>query len=482
MRLFWKLFITLGITMMVAMVAAVTMGWSVGQLAFEQYLDRSFENREAMINRAQQALNRAGREELNRDGREELTNWLRQNQSPLPGRRMLIVDRSGEELLGRELSREARFLLREGIARDLGRDDGDWDDNRRWVDYSAGRNRVPPQYSERLFAPDGTLYRAIFEPTEITVWNILTLPVTQVGVVTLAIMLAAATSLALAKSFSSPIVRLQRATRALAAGTLDARVGRPFNRRKDEIGTLARDFDAMAEQVQALITDKEVLLRDVSHELRSPLARIRVALALAERKTENAEAQEDLGRIDQETERLDQLVGQILTLARLRSSSLEQNGDVELNDLLKEVVADARFEQADARIAFDESAAPARVRGNAGELASAVENVLRNAVLHSGPQADVEVRLTRQAGEIVITVADRGPGVPEEDLKRLFEPFYRVDPSRDHKQTGYGLGLAIAARIIERHGGRVEARNRPGGGLAVNFRLPADHRGQPANG
>ena len=107
--------------------------------------------------------------------------------------------------------------------------------------------------------------------------------------------------------------------------------------------------------------------------------------------------------------------------------------------------------------------------GNVREL----QNVVRNAVLHSGPDSRVEVGIRTSPGEVVLTVADTGPGVPEEDLERLFEPFYRVDPSRDHKQSGYGLGLAIAARIVERHGGKVEARNRTGGGLAVSFRLPA---------
>jgi two-component system sensor histidine kinase CpxA len=274
----------------------------------------------------------------------------------------------------------------------------------------------------------------------------------------------------LAKSFSAPIVRLQRATRALAAGALDTRVGGPVNKRRDEVGTLARDFDAMAERIQASITDKELLLRDVSHELRSPLARIRVALALAERKADVA-AQQDLDRIDQETERLDRLVGQILTLARLRSSKLEDHVEVDLNELVSQVVEDAQFEHPNARIDLKAGTA-SKISGNAAELASAVENVVRNAVLHSGPDVEVGVELKSTPGEIAITVTDSGPGVPEDDLNRLFDPFYRVDPSRDHKQSGYGLGLAIASRIIERHGGTLNASNRTDGGLAVSFRLP----------
>jgi signal transduction histidine kinase len=284
--------------------------------------------------------------------------------------------------------------------------------------------------------------------------------------------MAALSALLLAKSLSSPIVRLQRATRGLAAGALDTRVGKPIVQRKDEVGTLARDFDAMADKIQALITDKETLLRDVSHELRSPLARIRIALALAERKAGVA-AQGDLGRIEQETEKLDQLVGQILALARLRTSPLEQFVDVDLAQLLTEVVENARFEHPDNSIAYETGVVPT-IQGNSAELASAVENVLRNALLHSGPRAAVAVELRQLGGEIKIIVSDNGPGVPEEQLERLFEPFYRVDPSRDHKTSGYGIGLAIASSVIKRHGGKIVARNRPEGGLAVTFTLPVE--------
>jgi signal transduction histidine kinase len=452
MNLFWKLFIVLGIAMTVALVAAVSMGWQIGQLAVAQYWD--VENREAVIDRAAR--------ELNRGGQDSLTNWLRENQSPVPGTMLLVIDERGNDLLGREIPNEWRRYLGYSTFRS------------RYGEFGADRNRWERRPTDDIVGPNGTVYRFLFVPTGVTLLNILALPTTQVAVVTLAVIMAAATSLLFAKYFSSPIVRLQRATRALAAGALDTRIGKPFDRRKDEVGTLARDFDAMAEQIQALITDKEVLIRDVSHELRSPLARIRVALALAQRKAETP-AQQDLERIEQETERLDQLVGQILALARLRSSPAERHEDIDLEDLLREVVEDARFEHANAKIAFEPKPVPS-VSGDAGELASAVENVLRNALLHSGTDSDVRVELDRAGNQVLITVADSGPGVPEAELKRLFEPFYRVDPSRDHQQSGYGLGLAIAARIVEKHGGTVEAKNRPGGGLAVSFRLPGGRR------
>lgn len=449
MKLFWKLFIALGVAMTVAMVAAVSMGWQIGLLTVAQYYD--IENREPIINSAAQALNRGGR-----DG---LTEWLKQNEQPVAGMTLFILDDGFNDLLGRELPEAWERLLRVRGFR-----------SPRYDVYGAARNRRDRQIFDDLTGPNGQTFHLLFIQTRITLLNYLALPATQVGVVTLAIIMAALTALALARSFSSPIVRLQRATRSLAAGALDTRIGKPFDQRKDEVGTLARDFDMMAERLQALITDKELLLRDVSHELRSPLARIRVALALAQRKAAEP-AQQDLERIEQETERLDQLVGQILTLTRLRSSALEHYVEVDLAALVSEVVADARFEHPDLSIRYEPKDLPT-VQGNSAELASAVENVLRNALLHSGDGAEVDVALEAIGREVLVTITDNGPGVPEKDIKRLFEPFYRVDPSRDHNKSGYGLGLAIAASIVERHGGTVEARNRSGGGLAVSFRLP----------
>jgi len=491
MRLFWKLFAVLGIAMTVAMVAAVSMGWHFGRLTVAQFLDFSIFNREVVVTQASVELNSNG------GGREALTTWLRSNATPVTGWTLYIVDDNDLDLLGRELPRDVQFLLNRrgffdddggngrdaGDDRDGGRRGNDRNGNRgggrfgdpRFADFSAPQNRVAPTFTDQLSGPNGEVFRPVFyRKPYITVLDIVNLPGTRLGVATLAVIIAAATALLLATSLSSPIVRLQRATRGLAAGRLDTRVGAPFNRRKDEVGTLARDFDTMAEQIQALITDKEVLLRDVSHELRSPLARIRVALALAQRKAD-ATAQQDLVRIEQETERLDQLVGQILTLSKLRSSSLEHHVDVDLSEIVTEVVADARFEHPAVRISCEPGAVPP-VQGHEAELASAIENVLRNALIHSGPDADVKVELAQSPTEVVVTIADNGPGVPEEDLKRLFEPFYRADPSRDHTKSGYGLGLAIASSIIERHGGTVEAANRPGGGLAVSFRLPAGRR------
>jgi two-component system sensor histidine kinase CpxA len=374
----------------------------------------------------------------------------------------MIIDDDGMELLQRELPSWFERILRSRSSR-----------------FTRSRpgpsNFRPPQVTANLVAPNGEEYRLLFVRTRITVLGILAWPATQVAVLTLAVLAAVATSLLLARYLSLPIVRLQRATRALSAGAFETRVGKPFDQRKDEVGTLARDFDTMAERIQALVTDKEVLMRDVSHELRSPLARIRVALALAQLKA-NESAQADLTRIEKETERLDSLVGQILSWARLRSPSSELHGDVDLSALLSEVIANAEFEYPNTKIVFAKPPAT-RVRGNADELSSAVENVLRNALIHSGPDNEVEVQLIPGREQVELRILDRGPGIAEDDLDRIFEPFYRVDESRDHQNSGYGLGLAITASIVTRHGGHISARNRSGGGLEIVLQLPARQNG-----
>jgi len=301
---------------------------------------------------------------------------------------------------------------------------------------------------------------------------VLTWPGTRIAVVTIAILVAAVPSLLLARYISLPLVRLQRASRSLAAGVLETRVGSPSNRRSDEVGILARDFDTMAERIQALITDKETLLRDLSHELRSPLARMRMALALAQRRASDAE-QPDLTRIEKEAEQLDELIGQIMTLARLRTQEEPTREPLLLEELITQVLDDARFERPDAQIE-SHGEGPARVLGDPRGLKSALENVVRNALTYAAADGPIEVHLERSGNDFEIRVCDSGPGVAEEDLTRIFEPLYRADASRDHKTSGQGIGLAITARVMELHGGVVSAANRAGGGLEITLRLPAD--------
>jgi two-component system sensor histidine kinase CpxA len=340
------------------------------------------------------------------------------------------------------------------------------------------RTDRPPNFRPRQLTPSlidprtNEEYGLSFVEPPDTIYGILMWPGTQVAVLTIAIAVAALTSLLLARYLSSPIVRLQKASRALAAGALETRVGKPVTRRGDEVGTLARDFDAMAERLQALVTAKETLLRDVSHELRSPLARIRMALALAERRA-GAESQPDLARIEREAERLDALVGQVMTLTRLRTTSEPRRDFVRLDTLIGGVVDDARFEYPDAQVDYQTSG-EVLLRGDADGLKSAVENVVRNAHIYGDRTKPIEVVLATHAGKATIRVLDRGPGVPEAELTRIFEPFYRTDKSRDHRVDGQGIGLAITARVTELHRGSVTAVNRAEGGLEIAIELPLD--------
>ncbi len=278
----------------------------------------------------------------------------------------------------------------------------------------------------------------------------------------------------LARTLTAPVTALRVAVGRLAAGDLSARAGPRLSRRRDEIGELARDFDAMAARVEALVGARERLVRDVSHELRSPLARLQVALELA-RGEEGAAARPHLDRIAIEATRLESLVEQLLTLSRLESG--EAKGPLELVDLVElveEVAADAAFEasQRNVAVAVAVGSRPLYVVGDPPALASAIENVLRNAVHFAPPNSAVEVAVARIGGQVEVAVRDRGPGVPDAFLERLFEPFFRVEEAREREHGGAGLGLAIAARTVAAHKGSIRAVNRQGGGLEVLLRLP----------
>lgn len=276
----------------------------------------------------------------------------------------------------------------------------------------------------------------------------------------------------LARYVSKPLERLQTSARSLAAGNLEARVGEEFSRRRDELGVLARDFDTMADHVRSLLASKEDLLRAMSHELRSPLARLRVASGLARRP--NSDIGKQLDRIELEAERLDTLIGQMLQLSQLRAAKPTLVRDpVELTSLLGEVVEDARLEASAAEKNVDWTAGESLwLEGDHALLRSAIENVLRNAVRFTDPHSAVAVSLAREQRNAVIVIQDRGPGVPEAELDRIFEPFYRVAESRDRDSGGTGLGLAITSRIVGLYGGEVRAQNAPSGGLSVEIRLP----------
>ncbi len=279
--------------------------------------------------------------------------------------------------------------------------------------------------------------------------------------------------LIIAHYLTKPIERLRDATHQLARGNLDIRAGQNLGKRRDEIADLVRDFDIMAGELRNQIQSERNLLSGVSHELRSPIARIRLALALA-RHADEGERAEMLDRIEQDTVQLDSMLEQILTVARLESGQRKPNfEDVNLNDLMDDVLHDARFEAAatDATISY-ESNRQVTLKGDAGLLHSAIENIVRNAIFYSGKNGKIKVSLLSSESVAMIQVRDNGPGVPEEALPLLFKPFYRVDDSRGTTTGGMGLGLAIVRNAVAAHGGRVSARNVSPHGLEVEILFP----------
>lgn len=284
-----------------------------------------------------------------------------------------------------------------------------------------------------------------------------------------------ALALALTYYLTSPTLKLRRATQRFADGELSTRVVPEIGHRTDELGELARDFDVMAERIQNLLESERRLLGDISHELRSPLARVQLALDLAD-TTANEETRTYLKRIEQETGRLNQMIGQLLTLTRLEGGAFATaNTLVDLTDIVAEVCEDAAFEaQGWGKFVHPEIEPGIQLKGDPQLLRSAVENVVRNALLHTPESSTVEVTLRREnkPSRAIIIVRDHGPGVPEGHLEDLFRPFFRVAEARDRKTGGVGLGLSITDRAVRLHHGSVRAINAPEGGLQVELDLP----------
>lgn len=395
-------------------------------------------------------------------GEAALVDWLRNDREGGDDVRVLVVGPDGHELLGRALPVTIDHLLH--------RPDG-----------GAGAAPLPPGYRmqpaqplPQLVGPDGRTYGILVQPRRHFAGPFGLLLEARYAVLILALVVTFVASRVLARSITRPVRALGAATRRIAAGQLEQRVDPSVTRRPDELGTLARDFDLMAERLRALLAARQQLLRDVSHELRSPLARMRVALGLV--RHDGGASSPELERIELEIERLDHLIGQVLQLARLDARSDEPEDDVDLVELVEAIVRDAAFEGGPREIAVVASSLPARaiVRGHPTWLASAIENVVRNAVRYAEPGTAVEIGLDFRPTSIEVRVADRGPGVPAAELARIFEPFHRVAESRDRDSGGDGIGLAIVARVLELHGGRATAALRPGGGLVVSLQWPRE--------
>jgi two-component system, OmpR family, sensor kinase len=446
-RLFWKFFLSYWAALLVGVLGAETAAWLYRLADQEPAPPLEAGPRAAVIVGAAAATLRHG-------GLPALRELLGHEQKNGDGS-VFVVDRAGRDVLGRPVPSQA---LNHALRLLAAQDDA--------------------EEARRVRRADGDTYLVFIPATTSSAPNRLPFrrgppsPLVPLATGTLASLVFGAL---LAWYVARPVRHLREAFASLARGQLETRVGDRIGRRRDEVADLGRDFDRMAQQLQSLMAAQCSLLHDVSHELRSPLARLQAAIGLARQDRERH--QSSLARIEREAERLEELVQQVLTLSRLEArvgtASLEPVEATDLMDLVASIAADAHFEAraADKSVTFSgDGKAVAAVRAEL--LHRAIENVVRNAVKYTQVGTTVAVTAGRSpAGDAFrVRVVDHGPGVADTELEAIFEPFYRS--LVDQPDTGFGLGLAIARRAVESHGGRVRAENRQGGGLRVEIDVP----------
>jgi two-component system sensor histidine kinase CpxA len=388
-----------------------------------------------------------------------LRTWLRlQQQAVYPGR-LLLLDSQRRDILGRPVPAY--------LQASVGRRPFPQPDRR-------DRARQEMRLLSQLVSPTNEVFALSLQRRRIGPFGIFAAPETPLIAAVITLLVATIVGFLLARFLSTPIKQLRLATRSIAAGDLSVRVAGTLGERRDELAMLAVDFDAMAERLRVLLEARQQLLRDISHELRSPLARLQLALGLARRP--GAELNREFDRIEQEAQRLDELIGEIMRMCQLddpgQQFDLEHVALDELIEGLCESVgveAEVRNVRLDRRIS-----ANLAVRGNRDLLYRAIENVVRNAIRFSPDGGLVSINAQPEGNSALLQVGDQGPGVPAELLGRIFEPFYRVGSARDRDSGGHGIGLAITARVMGLHGGTASARNRDSGGLMVELRLPLE--------
>jgi len=451
MRLFWKLLLILLVALLLTAVASSWLGrqWSLQNQAIESRLDALEQQGELAASLYQS------------EGLSTYQRWLRQSMRKQRSIGFLL-DARGKHVMQRslppELDKLADEVMQSGKAI-------------RHIESTRISIALPIQTGQQ------TMYWLATSrlPPELIRQN----TQTQLGIqLAFALIMLLLVSGLLARMLTRPMGKLARVAHALGEGSLTTRPDPALLDRRDELGDLARNFATMAGQLESLVSSHKSLLRDVSHELRSPLARLGVALEIARSKLDNWETNtipEELDRIQMEADRLNALIGEVLALARFDQAAVEMAHEpVDLNTLLESLADDLAFEaSSEGKHVQLQQALTARCQGDAIWLRRALENIARNATRYTAKDSSVDINLAIRDATVTVNIRDHGPGVPEDALSHLFDPFYRVSDARERQSGGYGLGLAIARQVIQAHGGDITAANHPEGGLDITVVLPA---------
>ena len=441
-RLYFRMAVYIGATLLAFIIVSATLLVVIASYELQGYVETR-----------QSALGHDAARVLTNGGRSALEKWLA-NEADVPTDvSIFILNHDSKDILGRTLPLEYESFVRNSVV---------------GVPDEPDSNYRPLRLAPQLIGPDGEVYSFLVIPTTIHLWGS---RATYLGVIVVALVIIGSVAWLIAGAIGRPIGQLQVAVRRLASGHIDARVPAKIANRRDELGALAADFNTMATQLQSLINSREQLMQEMSHELRSPLARLQASLALASHR--NSFGDKERAQIDSEVRRIDQTIGEMLRFSRLDAPGTIVKKLLRVDKLLGELVSVEEVEASARGCALKlDSTRNLPIIGDPDVLRSGFENILRNAIRYSPDGSEVELTARRDASAIVIRICDRGPGVPKKYLARIFEPFFRVNNGVDDPD-GTGLGLAIAQRVFTAHGGTVSAESRAGGGLIFTIRLPA---------
>jgi signal transduction histidine kinase len=432
-RLYWRMALYIG----AALAAFVVLSVASLALVASQELEGYIAARHGTLGREAAAV-------LTRGGLPALQRWLRFDARVPPDVTIFVLDEHSSDILGRELPEYYAAFIRRSV---VGKPE------------PRGSNFQPVHLAPQLIGPDGEVYAFLVLPNRI---GLLGSRSTTLGLLAVTMLVIGSIAWLIARTFARPISELQRVVREIASGQIEARVPATIAGRQDEIGALAADFNSMADQITQLLSSRQQLMGELSHALRSPLARLQAALALPNHRE----------RAEQEIARLDRVIGALLRLSRLEAAPDMARRILRIDDLLRALVRDEELEAQARQVRLELHAeVDLAVVGDPELLHSACENLLRNAIRYTHTGTSVEIRATRDNGRVRIVIEDRGPGVPPEYLARIFDRWVRV-PDVPGDPGGNGLGLAIARRVFELHDGHLEAALREGGGLSMRADLP----------